>query len=1012
MDPHAFQQVKEACVKVAKHALVPNNQFDPKSSALVDDLTELRNRLSQLTGDPQATDANFGSYVFFPLSHLFSKDSIGDRASEQVLLILDFLFSQCWKESISAKTANDLHLIIVYLIADADDGNRSDDTKAAGAMALSSLYRAMASSGSVVEPPLEKSPIFARVITVLLQFTEQASSDGLRINSLTALESLFTYLVTSGDELAQVLPATVSTLSKLLSGKLGNVHFRALSRGLIVLEIVLSRTFRDSDLQSNNSSRFRTQSWLKASKEQVRMALAVFVGPLRSHQRLEVREKLNQLCIALLQQCSKSLDTCSSLFIDTLVFNMDPQAPSLAVEAESALTKSLASNDTLHSTFVTRISDWIESIPRALASADDSAPQFILSAILHGMKLVPSSTGLRELLIESLSNSLSELGPTSRAVQAMENLSIGDTLIKDNLQLVDRSSESSFGLLEDLGLDTGISVSTQRRLADLLKFIGRSGNDGDIYRDTLMEKSLSNVSAPVKAVHLWMAVCIFKGEIEDNEEDAFLKLEPSAERTPAAVNALSYCNTIMDEGSTMLNPTALDPQHLSLYATALQGVGLAAQVLKQDFKYELVDHIYTLVTYLGNPNTPLRRQAQNTIIKIATSCGYPDVRALLIDNADYLVDGISIKLKSLDISPQSPIILSSLIRLAGPGITKYLDDLVTVLFELLDNFHGYSSLTEGIFQVFSAIVDETHKGFATKLIADKDEFASARSKSHISTPSELIQLLKDSGDTLREDPDKLDFGSHNNRPFAESLQSHDKQRQDGEDVVEPEEETRSTEKQEEEKWTAPVPEQTYKLIKNMVGYGDTFLTHGSSKLRSNLIQLISGALPILSVSRKELLPVINSYWPVLVSRLNDSETFVVEETLETIAFTCQYGGDFMTKRVNDIFPKIRSLLPLNAEKLASTVRYPAYSVERRLSMAVIKCIAKILVHTPIANSQLFELVRYFAPILELKDTDVVDLRKAMEDINPDVVWLELTRLNSQSNELPTSKIAKLFPILV
>src|SRR5271170_5607845 len=146
-----------------------------------------------------------------------------------------------------------------------------------------------------------------------------------------------------------------------------------------------------------------------------------------------------------------------------------------------------------------------------------------------------------------------------------------------------------------------------------------------------------------------------------------------------------------------------------LPALALECLVLQAEQLGASYRPELIDTLYLVLSLLGSQDSNLQVHAMTALNLLATACEYSSTQDLLMENVDYLVNSIAIKLNSFDLLPQPSLVLLMMVKLCGASLLPYLDDLIGSIFAALDNFHGYPQLVEMLFEVLKAIVDESAK---------------------------------------------------------------------------------------------------------------------------------------------------------------------------------------------------------------------------------------------------------------------------------------------------------------
>jgi hypothetical protein len=992
----------------------------------VESLEFLVKQLKTIEGLSES-DGNIGSFIFFPISHLLRKEQLGDRTTELVLQVLDFLYKNCWKTLMSLKGTKEHMSIVVYLMSgppadpNADEPRKefleiSNETKAAGCKALDALYSAAFNSRSIKFS--ETFPITAHNISVLISCLRY-STDGAVYLQLAAIDTLTNIyrIVDDGDILSLVLPATVSTITGLIIGRFGGrCNYKVVAEGLNFLKEVLVTIFKDSELFDgegmSDKNRNRTKSWLEASKAQVKIALNT-LSAMRNHSRKEVQLAFSEMCFSILNNCEKSLDVCVEFCMDTLVFFSSTDFD-VHKKARSYLSFVLTS-ETLQTVLSDRVYDWINSLPRVFSSHDEKQPVMILNAIQTGIDLLEElecdkTASLREVFVSNLQNSISlDANKSSSQAGSLDEFDPTKSLVEVSPQ-IDRPFT-----FDGLGVMSNISMRTQKALYSLLSYVGGFPSSSNKLIEMFLGDATQSEEKTVKLVSLWATVTLFKGAVnkalpsttedKENEMSEWLvgsdsnnpQQEVSGELTDAAIDLLSAFHELLDSNSSIQNSVDSDNINNALVGVSLEGLSAVARYLGTEFQFELVDNIYSIVHFLGSPNYFVRRHAQDAVVQITQSLGYSNVRSLLIDNADYLVDGISLKLNTLDISPQTPAILTTLISLVGSAIGPYLDDLVATMFVILDNYHGYSQLTEGIFQVFRSLVEETYKGYSNQLLIQYETKESQNIQSQgnqkwvpISSVQGLIDELKSKPvlDPKFEEEEKIELekGAHGNRPFGQDQpNSDDESLPDDPEVDQTGSPMDTGEEEEAKKWPSPVPQDSYLVVERIVGYADRYLTHDSARLKLNLINLIRFSIPVLASNNEKFLPSVNNYWPVLVSRLTESDTFILEATLKTIGEISLYAKDFISRRFQNLWPTIKSLLP------DSKRSRPELSSEQRILTAVCECLAQVLEFTPLPRYLFNDILHCIMPYIITNHPHVSQVKESLQNLNPDAVWLESLR---------------------
>lgn len=968
-----------------------------------------------------------------------------------------------------------------------NDKLKLNETGAAGCEAINSLFLVISRLPALLKEfsaGIELLPSLAHTVTILLDCAVLGEDNiELQLNSLEALLTLTSVIMKDGDILAPMTPAIVSKMTKILAQRDSKRHYTVLVKAVDLFGSTLGKTFNDASLSLFQKTdeipldvkAFRTRSWLTASKAQVKLSLNT-VAPLRSHSKHEVLAALLRFSLDLLTSSSYALDNCVSMFIDSVVAIASFEnsvTPKLTETAYFQLGLILAQNESVRDVLKERVYDWIESLPRLLTASDESQGVLVLSCIITSMKVMSSFLSaqctdieyFQNLLLRTLQEAL-VLKPSVRLLPGV--LPQSSELTKMAMSTALTPVSKDVNLFTDLGFDL-MNKSLEIKLREALSFTGALATTSTGF-ESLMLQLQDPRSLSTKTLVTWMAVNTFEGIVKSGSDefnnwllvdDTDVSQLSRPQKDDLALEMYSFCSDVFTEAnSSSLSRGSLKKESErysdAILCFSLQGMESVARYMGQDFKSELMDVLYPLVDFLGSPNVAVRQSAQKTIITVAQSCQYSSLRELLVDNSDYVIDTLSSKLNTLDFSPQGPLNLKTLIKLTGIKIIPYLDDVIESLFVILDNYHGYSMITNGVFQALESVVDETSKGYNQLLLENtsKDPLVIEARFVHTTKFEDLVKSLTvkpqipDFYDAKGVNQDD-DFVAHDGKPFkadasakdAEMADSDDEDDQDLTDFNEGDIDLTTSmdndAEQDLKEWSSPVPKSSYDLIQKITGYTDRYLTHESANLRKLLLDLTSKSLPVLASNQEQFLPLVNSIWPVLVTMLslddnvnnsnhsnnqqninnnnNNNELFIVEAVLQVIGELCRYARDFMTTRITEVWhQKIKLFiiaLPIPQPTPNRTVNrklnivshgssgqrdhfFPKYSSERRILDSVISCLAQVAKYTRLDTSVFFEMLEFTGPFLDMHNYS--DLKDSLSEINSDAVWFELVKPKAKS----------------
>jgi hypothetical protein len=249
-----------------------------------------------------------------------------------------------------------------------------------------------------------------------------------------------------------------------------------------------------------------------------------------------------------------------------------------------------------------------------------------------------------------------------------------------------------------------------------------------------------------------------------------------------------------------------------------------------------------------------------------------------------MVNAISLRLNTFDISPQAPQVLVMMIRLTGPTLLLYLDDIVGSIFAALDNFHGYHRLVEVLFSVLGEIVSAGSKSNQLQITNSPTTTINHRKTAPpVPTISDIITLLSKKPNS---ESDALPHEDFPRTPWKSAKTLLDEAEAPPPEEAEQEEPSTEIEK--------PPPTKTHKMLTSIARLSQHYLTSSSPVLRSKLLNLITTSSSALYTDEDAFLPLVNDIWPVVIARLYDSEPFVQISACQTISKLCECAGDFLS----------------------------------------------------------------------------------------------------------------------
>jgi len=958
--------------------------------------------------------------VFFPLSYVFrDSKTLPPTAVEIALNCLQVLIDKGWRQNISPDLCKQL-MILLGFFAGSDSASKdvSESTSVATFRCMVGLFEhaSVAISSFSESDKTESLPVIGHVVTVILGALIESSSVDVQLQAVQALRGL-TSSLSNEEMLRNFLPGITSSLTKVLQPNTGSRRpYRVLAECIETLAQLLEKSLSNRLIQGSSEEALGAQpeptaaavktdpAWLKASTAQIKLVFANVAG-LRNHDRSEVLEPLFRLCLVVLSDCSEALSEAARLMLETTICicsrdGVNRQPTKLLQTIQGLVTASENLSDMLMAVAF----DWISALPRVLLSTDNTKHHRHITRIATAYKIIDLTDGNTAMLEAALTSSLQD------AMVAIMDLSAGSSIKVMETESIDVSMALSASTsTEDLLHFSALPVAGNKQSSILQEIYGLLNQLGFTPPTmTLMRQltnTLPNATGNGHLASLWFSSRLFHDiaseamNIEQYLEDAY---EMNA--TMREFMAVTYVHSI----DLLSAPAIEDGSDWRLQALALEVVAMQSTHDGPGFRSELVDALYPVLQRVGSSNTMLRDHAMTCLNILARACKYQSASDLIIENADYLVNAVALKFNTFEISPQASQVIGMMVRLCGPKLIPYLDDLVDSIYSTLASFHGYPRLAESLFSVLSIIVEE---GSSASLLAIEGTTADHRRKARTPmTIADVADYLKHRKAQASGIEDLLqDEGpSHKrhavNTPWTSTLDPSE----------EPDDENTANNST---ALSQPPPTKLYTTTQSIVRLTQHYLTHSSPTLRRHLLHLTSTGCIALSQREDEYLPVINDIWPVVVKRLYDSEPFVCIAATEALSKIFQTAGDFVSSRVaaewGDMCQFYRRIYAKTVAENRGRGGRGRFTEAQQIWEALVGMFVEVALYVRMDADMEDDLMDMLGRLIERRQ----DVRDALEALNPDAVWLhlEMQRQRQDGYEtppIPTMKGFKFKPLII
>lgn len=938
-------------MELSRISFQPQELFDPKSIKLLDALKKLEAKLSLYKDD--IFSQNLADYLFVPIASLLKQKSLGDSQTELLLLIISHLLRLCWREtgSLPKELSKQLLPLINFLISqdtkNVDLKKRSIGYRTSSSCVLSEYFKSLWKQPYATEffssPNSVNLPSLGHSITILLDILENTSQDmQIQIQVLETLLLLYQDILCDGELLSFVLPGNVSSFCKILTKPGITVNYKVATKTLHAFSVLLTLVYDDFSLNvqvkrtvdlrtispaetnsqdlrmnraiiigernSGNKRLHRDTSWLQATSAQIKIALNSFIPKIQKRNNPHISNALADFASEILIRCSKSLSNCRESLVAALVMLRKDPKNQLPSHFECLI-------DVIKS-YTSKLDHMIQF---------DNSEGF--KSLIFALNVL-ASTDFRyeDLMIYGISNTAAEVilsiaeqykvkNGVAKIIEQSENVFITDSFEKN---LVERDREHTDIL-------PNISSEIETSLASLFKILGSMSNNQNRLTELvgifLSDNTTESVSR--KSISLWISSWLLLGiQNPDNpiEEDFLNIWETKQSDITACYRVLEYSEGLAQEIAFSSEGAALGREGEFSLCTVLFAIESACTVLKEDFKFELIDHIYTVVENLASSSPVVRQYAQSCAIFIAERFYQASLKDMIVDNMDYLVESISARLNSGMIQRVSAVLMV-FCKLAGYEVFNNFKDIFETIFKLLDYYHGYDDMCVQFFDLFSVIISEMKKSYFLsndmRLESDPD-LANRTSYAPwgMTNIQQLFCLLDEEKDS--EGEDIIDGNLGDAKSFQEYFDSKvrdvDSDDEDGPGNEYQNESQQSVKEsadhKNEVKWLSPIPVASYRIILQIFNYGDRLLTHKSRTLRIKILILMKLMVPMLASQYDSLLPQIALSWDTVVDGSIDSDLSIVKCACDCLQEMVCCSQDFIIKRFLDLWAtwKKKSLL--------------------------------------------------------------------------------------------------------
>jgi hypothetical protein len=785
----------------------------------------------------------------------------------------------------------------------------------------------------------------------------------------------------------------------------------------------------------------RTKGWHAYSKTRLRDLIAN-VLKLRQHPDWRARLAFVNFAYAICSKCPMSLNDSIPMLIETLVLYVDDEYPQVSQTTRQhleALSKLAEFGGSLIPMIKEKLYQWMVALPRYIISGSDKEQRNAISMVTGFVTLLGPEVQISlDLNFPKVIDSwLSMMEYDHSDLRIVEDR--GDAVRYQELQegALEHSASSSKSQMPVYPQIQFKHIRSDRAVAHLSLMIQRLGKHGDVraLTDIFMSRFFEGTNPE------WQPQCAYAiTQLLIGSADPTLERPPELSRVLKSIlEQFIELELSQIENMQNRNQNALTTQKMqwqteksNVYSTVtiiiicncLQAIGTAITLMsKQEVRSELITILYPLLSYYGSANLHIHTFAKVTLETVSQRCGYESLKSLIMENIDYVINEISLRLPALLSNLSLPHVLQALIKLCDMNAVKYLDDSIDEIFEALDRYHLNQSICKDLCGVLIEIVlavehdHMLHHHSEPEGAMDVDDGATSSSISKEVAEYISKQKMEQSGHNVDRDDLEPCSIEEVGRYFLEQQQKKEDEERDGhsgdgpnditekdlkdlEDMARMDAEQRQREKEEQ---PAPLTYQQKRVL-DILRKTHHFLTSPQPHLRSQILLLMTAAIPVLANNTKELFPIVHTIWPAIIRRIDDNEHYIVMNAVSLLQTIAEYCSDFLTQRVvKDVWPRFQRILDQAVKQQRTNKQiyissshnnsYSVYSKEHKMICSILETLKSIAIHVPLKHQTLSEIVHttrwYLAEAdwhPQIQDAAVV-LFKSLYHSYPDITWL-------------------------
>ncbi|CAL1275574.1 unnamed protein product [Larinioides sclopetarius] len=968
----AFSELKPLCDKVVK-------------DARIEDISELENAIKQI--DEETLRALQG-YLLFPFRFILCR-----RANEAVTIkalnSLSFLFEKGGVESWQTFCGYFLQIVQFITVSNEADykvRDASEEFKCSVCLCISSLVK---NSNEEIINEIYQNAFrlsLAQAFFALVDLLKKERSKALRkviLQTIGILTFDHQYLPlksyrvkqSASRALSQFLPGLSVALSSIICGdiKQGEGVFRTALNvlGELIVLVVGNECYVESEKantktlkkEKNVPDLFKDETWFKETSSKLQIVVQNSTV-LVSHGNWKVRSEFLNFSKSILFSCSKHLEKCVAVLLPAVfALSVDPyeNISSVAQKLIVEFSQKLESSNSLSlcSVIIENVYSSSSKLIKSKLSANDDKKLVVLRSI----------QGYVQVLGNSIDRLLLSANHLEKFIMSLMNLLEFDI--------------SSISVLEDTSSQFDVPVSSNAwpkkqflyfqkeeiltTIYKICKALGQSKHK-ELLLDFLVDKLHTSELFTLQSIFIIGNIIegftpksdsvSINSELVGDILEEFLSpaLWDISEDKDNRTVQIYQSETSVPSGTTYSN------SKLFQICLILESIAKCAKALGTEFHIFLMKVLFNVMETAGSSHYILAHSGRLCLCSISQSCGYKSVLELIRENADYIVNGITVNFHHFLYRPEMTVVLRVVIEESDGSVLPLFSDSINQVIRILDlnQDKAFSLLT-----VLKSVATCVKKWFPPeKKNAIPSEVQSVDLKMYFLKKKIVSENVEDSTNESEKEEDDCD------------------------------EVTEETDGEKEEPLHVKILSGILKRCSHLQSSKNLYIQNLS-------LEIMEICIVALGDYEQPQHPLVHELWNSFIHRFSEDQVVVLQafKVLLVIADECR---DFVRSRIlKDIVPKLTSLLKksYSSSLLKNNFRNYQWTNSCKLQLNVLSDIGSLFCKLDVSEKDIAQLVQVCIPYLQNEQPRIFQeaafkTLEALASIDADAIWWYLNETYS------------------